>query len=166
MAQTAQKPQPRKVRWTLPAADTSVAEWLDAQENISESLRLLIREEIQRSGYVDIAYKPVEQLPRRGRPPKSETTPQDDQDDRPEQPRTPRSRAHPAQTAQPARPRLVEAAPAQAPAAVPEPEAEPVSEPAPAPGPEEERESAAAQPRPSATEGTQLDMNDIFGHNG
>ncbi|WP_181273586.1 hypothetical protein [Brevibacterium oceani] len=72
--------EPRKVRWTLPAADTSVAEWLDSQHSVSESLRLLIREEIQRSGYADMAYKPVEQLPRRGRPPKDAG--QDDEDDR------------------------------------------------------------------------------------
>ncbi|WP_338675930.1 hypothetical protein V1460_25400 [Streptomyces sp. SCSIO 30461] len=64
-----QSGEPRKVRWTVPAADTSVIEWLDQQENISQSLRLLIRESIQRDGYVDVYYKPVEQLPRRGRPP-------------------------------------------------------------------------------------------------
>lgn len=61
--------EPRKVRWTVPAADTSVIEWLDQQENISQSLRLLIRESIQRDGYIDVFYKPVDQLPRRGRPP-------------------------------------------------------------------------------------------------
>ncbi|MFJ6484226.1 MULTISPECIES: hypothetical protein [unclassified Streptomyces] len=64
-----QPSEPRKVRWTVPAADTSVIEWLAQQENISQSLRLLIRESIQRDGYVDVYYKPVEQLPRRGRPP-------------------------------------------------------------------------------------------------
>ncbi|MGW1786170.1 hypothetical protein ACWCQQ_44950 [Streptomyces sp. NPDC002143] len=53
----------------MPAADTSVIEWLDQQENISQSLRLLIRESIQRDGYIDVFYKPVDQLPRRGRPP-------------------------------------------------------------------------------------------------
>ncbi|MGW1616938.1 hypothetical protein ACWCQZ_47720 [Streptomyces sp. NPDC002285] len=40
-----------------------------AGEHISQSLRLLIRESIQRDGHVDVHYKPVEQLPRRGRPP-------------------------------------------------------------------------------------------------
>lgn len=59
----------RKVRWTVPGADVSVIEWLDEQENVSQSLRLLIREAIQRDGYIDVAYKPVDQLPRRGRPP-------------------------------------------------------------------------------------------------
>ncbi|MFH7596054.1 hypothetical protein WDV06_13255 [Streptomyces racemochromogenes] len=62
----------------MPAADTSVIEWLDQQENISQSLRLLIRESIQRDGYVDVYYKPVEQLPRRGRPPLESTEQRED----------------------------------------------------------------------------------------
>ncbi|MFG3403711.1 hypothetical protein [Streptomyces sp. NPDC048142] len=61
--------EPRKVRWTVPAADTSVIEWLNEQADISQSIRLLIRESIQRDGYIDVFYKPVDQLPRRGRPP-------------------------------------------------------------------------------------------------
>ena len=62
----------RKVRWTVPAADASVAEWLDVQHNVSLSLRQLIRESIQRDGYIDVAYRPVGQLPRRGRPPQAD----------------------------------------------------------------------------------------------
>ncbi|MEU9267243.1 hypothetical protein AB0E04_17585 [Streptomyces sp. NPDC048251] len=73
-----QSGEPRKVRWTVPAADTSVIEWLDQQENISQSLRLLIRESVQRDGYVDVYYKPVEQLPRRGRPPLESTEQHED----------------------------------------------------------------------------------------
>ncbi|MGW0536358.1 hypothetical protein [Streptomyces sp. NPDC003032] len=53
----------------MPAADTSVIEWLGQQADISQSIRLLIRESIQRDGYIDVFYKPVDQLPRRGRPP-------------------------------------------------------------------------------------------------
>ncbi|MEV0443539.1 hypothetical protein AB0I84_10705 [Streptomyces spectabilis] len=64
-----QSGEARKVRWTVPAADTSVIEWLNEQTDISQSIRLLIRESIQRDGYVDVFYKPVDQLPRRGRPP-------------------------------------------------------------------------------------------------
>ncbi|MEW1548408.1 hypothetical protein [Streptomyces tsukubensis] len=64
-----QSGEPRKVRWTVPAADTSVIEWLNGQADISQSIRLLIRESIQRDGYIDVFYKPVDQLPRRGRPP-------------------------------------------------------------------------------------------------
>ncbi|MFJ9900525.1 hypothetical protein ACIQPR_45080 [Streptomyces sp. NPDC091280] len=73
-----QSGEPRKVRWTVPAADTSVIEWLNKQADISQSLRLLIRESIQRDGYVDVFYKPVEQLPRRGRPPLESTEQHED----------------------------------------------------------------------------------------
>ncbi|MFD8609467.1 hypothetical protein [Streptomyces sp. NPDC059631] len=68
-AMASQSGGPRKVRWTVPAVDTSVIEWLNEQADISQSIRLLIRESIQRDGFVDVYYKPVEQLPRRGRPP-------------------------------------------------------------------------------------------------
>lgn len=64
--------EPRRLRWSVPAADVSVNQWLDGQENISSSLRLLIRESIEREGYIDVVNKPVEQLPRRGRPPQGE----------------------------------------------------------------------------------------------
>lgn len=60
---------PRKVRWTVPAIDISVSRWLDAQVSISNSLSALIRDSIERDGYVDVVHRPVEQLPRRGRPP-------------------------------------------------------------------------------------------------
>ncbi|MGW3973872.1 hypothetical protein ACWEFD_31855 [Streptomyces ardesiacus] len=73
-----QSGEPRKVRWTVPAADTSVIEWLNEQADISQSIRLLIRESIQRDGYVDVFYKPVEQLPRRGRPPLESTGQRED----------------------------------------------------------------------------------------
>ncbi|MDP9904719.1 hypothetical protein [Arthrobacter bambusae] len=59
----------RRLRWSVPAADVSVNEWLDAQSSISQSLRLLIRESIERDGFIDVTFKPVKQLPRRGRPP-------------------------------------------------------------------------------------------------
>lgn len=59
----------RKLRVSIPAADLSVLQWLDAQASLADSLRALIRESIQRDGYIDVAFKPVEQLPRRGRPP-------------------------------------------------------------------------------------------------
>lgn len=64
--------EPRRLRWSVPAADVSVNRWLDVQESISSSLRLLIRESIEREGYIDVVNKPVEQLPRRGRPPQVE----------------------------------------------------------------------------------------------
>ncbi|MFJ5725862.1 hypothetical protein [Streptomyces sp. NPDC093149] len=72
--------EPRKLRWTVPSVDTSVIEWLDAQKDISHSLRLLIRESIQRDGYIDVFYKPVDQLPRRGRPPLEITEQSEDEE--------------------------------------------------------------------------------------
>lgn len=66
--------QPRKVRWTVPAIDISVSRWLDVQVSISNSLSALIRDSIERDGYVDVIHRPVEQLPRRGRPPQGEST--------------------------------------------------------------------------------------------
>ncbi|MEU6261875.1 hypothetical protein [Saccharopolyspora shandongensis] len=65
--------EPRRLRWSVPAADISTNRWLDEQENISRSLQLLIRESILRDGYIDVVNRPVEQLPRRGRPPQSES---------------------------------------------------------------------------------------------
>lgn len=73
-----QSGEPRKVRWTVPAADTSVIDWLNEQADISQSIRLLIRESIQRDGYIDVFYKPVDQLPRRGRPPLENTEQRED----------------------------------------------------------------------------------------
>jgi hypothetical protein len=61
--------EPRRLRWSVPRADVSTNRWLDTQYDISQSLRLLIRESIQRDGYIDVVNRPVEQLPRRGRPP-------------------------------------------------------------------------------------------------
>lgn len=59
----------RRLRWSVPRADESTNRWLDLQYDISRSLQLLIRESIQRDGYIDVVNRPVEQLPRRGRPP-------------------------------------------------------------------------------------------------
>lgn len=63
------KEPPRRVRFTVPAADVSVLDWIDAQSDASVSLRMVIREHITREGYVDVACRPVAQQPRRGRPP-------------------------------------------------------------------------------------------------
>lgn len=66
------KPEPRRVRLTVPAADTSVTEWLDLQDDASVSMRYLVRESIEKDGYTDVVNRPVEKQPRRGRPPKTE----------------------------------------------------------------------------------------------
>lgn len=82
---TEKKPggEPRRIRWSVSQADVSVLRWLDQQESISDSLRLLIRDSITRDGYIDVKNKPVEQQPRRGRPPASDGaySERDEQDD-------------------------------------------------------------------------------------
>lgn len=64
-----------RYRFTVPPADTSVQQWIETQDNLSASLRTIIRESIERDGYVDATCKPVEQLPRRGRPVGQATAP-------------------------------------------------------------------------------------------
>lgn len=64
--------EPRRLRWSVPRVDISTNRWLDEQNDISHSLQLLIRDSIQRDGYIDVVNRPIEQLPRRGRPPQSD----------------------------------------------------------------------------------------------
>lgn len=61
----------KRYRFSVPNEDESTQRWLDAQQNLSLSLRQIVRRQIEREGYVDVACRPVEQLPRRGRPPGS-----------------------------------------------------------------------------------------------
>lgn len=49
----------RKVQITVPVADVSVIEWLNLQYSASESVRRLIRESIEREGFVDVANRPA-----------------------------------------------------------------------------------------------------------
>lgn len=129
--------EPRKVRWTVPAADTSVIEWLNEQADISQSLRQLIRESIQRDGYIDVFYKPVEQLPCRGRPPLEST--EQREDDEAVTDRRP--------AAMPVQPQLVVTD--QADAVVEKTAPAPVAQPEPVPAPVETAEEPAAS-APSA----------------
>lgn len=62
----------KRYRLQVPAADESVQKWLAAQINISNSLRLLIREDIQKNGFTDVTCRAVEQGPKRGRPTNAE----------------------------------------------------------------------------------------------
>lgn len=62
------KPQPHRFRVSVPVADDAVYQWMLLQDNQSLSVRMLIRESIERNGYVDVINKPVAQLPKRGRP--------------------------------------------------------------------------------------------------
>ena len=50
-------------RISIPKADVSSLEWWKAQKDPGLSVRLLIRNEIERSGYIDVAFRPVTQRP-------------------------------------------------------------------------------------------------------
>ena len=67
---TVPRPQSRRFRVSVPDADESVLAWIGAQSDLSASVRSLIREAIERHGYRDATCYPVQQQPRRGRPPK------------------------------------------------------------------------------------------------
>lgn len=68
------KAAPSRYRVTVPAADKAVNEWMDMQDNPSVSVRMAIREYIERHGFDDPTCRVVEQQPRRGRPPGSTTS--------------------------------------------------------------------------------------------
>ncbi|WP_347110551.1 hypothetical protein AAHB33_07315 [Paenarthrobacter sp. S56] len=63
------KQPPRRYRLNVPSADEAVAAWMEMQDNQSLSIRMLIRESIERNGYVDIVNRPVVQLSDGGRVP-------------------------------------------------------------------------------------------------
>lgn len=67
---TVPRPQSRRFRVSVPEADESVLAWIGAQSDLSASVRSLIRDAIERHGYRDATCYPVQQQPRRGRPPK------------------------------------------------------------------------------------------------
>lgn len=48
-----------RVRFSLPRADESSAQWLESQASLSRSIQTLIRESIEREGYTDVANRPV-----------------------------------------------------------------------------------------------------------
>lgn len=56
-------------RLSIPKVDESVLQWWNAQHDPGLSVRMLIRGEIERNGITDVAFRPVAQQPRRGRPP-------------------------------------------------------------------------------------------------
>lgn len=65
------RPTPKRFRVSVPETDESVLAWIGAQSDLSNSVRTLIRESIERNGYRDATCYPVVQQPRRGRPPKN-----------------------------------------------------------------------------------------------
>ena len=75
------RPTPKRFRVSVPETDESVLAWIGAQSDLSNSVRALIKESIERNGYRDATCYPVQQQPRRGRPPKQSF---DDEVDAPE----------------------------------------------------------------------------------
>lgn len=133
-ADTPAKPQPHRFRVSVPAADEAVVAWMELQDNPSLSVRMLIRESIERHGFVDVVNRPVSQLSGHGRP----AVPS----------REGRSVEEAAEAVPKARPQTPVSDPAPRPrAAVPQP-----APAAPAPAPSEP-EGPTEEP---------LDVNDIF----
>lgn len=136
-ADTPAKPQPHRFRVSVPAADEAVVAWMELQDNPSLSVRMLIRESIERQGYIDIVNRPVSQLPRRGHPAGSAEEAAAVEEGVPEaQPQIPISASAP-------KPGAVVPAPVHQ------------SQPAPA-------VPAPALHEPEQSAGEQLDVNDIF----
>ena len=77
-------PAVHRFRVSVPDADQSVLAWLAAQDNVSVSVRLLVRDAIERDGFCDVLTRPVTQQPRRGRPPGSGGTASSDLTDLPD----------------------------------------------------------------------------------
>jgi len=75
MASKAAEEASERKRLSIPKVDASVLEWWSLQHDPGLSVRMLIRAEIERNGFSDVAYRPVAQQPRRGRPPGSTTDP-------------------------------------------------------------------------------------------
>ena len=48
-------------RISIPRVDTSVLDWWEQQHDVGMSIRVLIRREIERSGYTDTVHGRVEQ---------------------------------------------------------------------------------------------------------
>lgn len=134
-------------RFTLrvPVADTSIAEWWAAQDDPSASVRMLIRTEIMQNGFTDTVNRPVQQMPRRGRPPGRNNT-DTGYDDEPETLAGRRAAGTDTPRPEPSEPAAEASADDAAPVSVP---SEPV--------PEAILETAASR---------QIDMSDIFGHSG
>lgn len=67
--------QRKSVRWSVNLADVSILQWLEAQANVSMSLRTLVLNQIRREGYVDVAFGLIEPA-NHDTTPRPQTTPQ------------------------------------------------------------------------------------------
>lgn len=72
MPKTEKKTQAIRYRFSVPEDDVSVVQWLKNQNNISSSLRTLVRDAIRSTGMQDVTCVPVEQYAKRGRPSNAE----------------------------------------------------------------------------------------------
>lgn len=177
------KPEPMRTRLTVPAADGSVIEWLELQDDPSGSMRKLIRDSIEREGFTDAMNKPVAQLPRRGRPPVGFADGAEDQGDDDQAQNQNQNQSRQAADLQRSEDRQPEAAePAgeeEAAAEVPEPvvaeapKAKPVQAKAakkpqvqiePEAEPEADDDEVEEELAPAGAS-SQVDMGEIFGHN-
>lgn len=59
----------RQVRMSIPENDASVLRWLEAQSNMTLSIRLAIRQAITKYGYVDLSCLDIDKGPGRPREP-------------------------------------------------------------------------------------------------
>ena len=66
------KIQRKYVKVGVPLADTAVLEWMAAQDNMSDSIRQLIRQDIEKNGYGDIFCREIVPGAKRGRPSNAE----------------------------------------------------------------------------------------------
>lgn len=64
--------QRKYVKVGIPIADISVMRWLENQDNMSDSIRSLIRDDVERNGYSDVFCREVVPGAKKGRPSNAE----------------------------------------------------------------------------------------------
>lgn len=69
MGKTVQKKQ---FKLSVPVQDVSVLEWMEKQNNVSDSIRALIRADVEINGFDDVFCRPVLPKPKVGRPTNAE----------------------------------------------------------------------------------------------
>lgn len=68
----AEKGSRRYVKLSIPLADETVINWLNNQESMSDSIRMLIRDDVAKNGYGDLFCREVVPGAKRGRPTNAE----------------------------------------------------------------------------------------------
>ena len=59
MAGVKKKVESKRYNLVIPTNDTDVLQWMALQNNYSQSIRQLIKQEIQKGGFVDLFCKPI-----------------------------------------------------------------------------------------------------------